>query len=64
LAAVRLERRRELGFESHRFFDLMRWGREIAVEALGPDIASVWTGDRFYFPIPQSELDSNKGIEQ
>ena len=39
-------------------------GREIAVEALGPDIASVWTGDRFYFPIPQSELDSNKGIEQ
>lgn len=64
LAAVRLERRRELGFESHRFFDLIRWGREIAVEALGPDIASVWTGDRFYFPIPQSELDSNKGIEQ
>ena len=42
----------------------MRWGREIAVEALGPDIASVRTGDRFYFPIPQSELDSNKGIEQ
>lgn len=64
LAAIRLERRRELGFEAHRFFDLMRWGREIAVEALGPDLAAVWTGDRFYFPIPQAELDSNKGIVQ
>ncbi len=42
----------------------MRWGREIAVEALGPDLAAVWTGDRFYFPIPQAELDSNKGIVQ
>lgn len=63
LAAIRLERRRELGFESHRFFDLMRWGREIAVEALGPELAAVWTGERYYFPIPQAELDSNKGIE-
>lgn len=62
LAAIRLERRRELGFESHRYFDLMRWGREIAVEAIGPDLAAVWTGEHFYFPIPQGELDSNKGI--
>lgn len=64
LAAIRLERRRELGFESHRFFDLMRWGREIAVEALGEDMASAWTGERYYFPIPQGELDSNSGIKE
>lgn len=64
LAAIRLERRRELGFESHRYFDLMRWGREIAVEAIGPNLAAVWTGEHFYFPIPQGELDSNKGIVQ
>lgn len=64
LKAIRIERRRELGFESHRFFDLMRWGKEIAVEALGSEIEVQWRGDRFYYPIPQGELDTNKGIKQ
>ena len=26
--AIRIERRRELGFEFHRFFDVMRYGKE------------------------------------
>ena len=43
---IRKERRRELGFESHRFFDLMRWEKE----------------PRFYFPIPQSETDANQAL--
>lgn len=64
LDAIRLERRRELGFESHRFFDLMRWGRDIAVAALGQDIAAKWTGtERFYFPLPTGETDSNEGVD-
>lgn len=58
LKAIYLERRRELGFEFHRFFDLMRWGEQIAKEALGANLQ--WQSPRYYFPIPQNELDTNK----
>ena len=58
---IRVERRRELGFEFHRFFDLMRWGKEAATAALGENFE--WQEPRFYFPVPQSELDSNLGIK-
>lgn len=58
---IRVERRRELGFEFHRFFDLMRWGKEAATAALGENFE--WKEPRFYFPVPQSELDSNLGIK-
>jgi hypothetical protein len=57
---IRNERRKELGFEFHRFFDLMRWGQETAEAALGSDLK--WTSPRFYFPIPQSELDTNSAL--
>lgn len=57
---IRNERRRELGFEFHRFFDLMRWGKETAEAALGSNFT--WTEPRFYFPIPQSELDTNQAL--
>lgn len=58
---IRNERRKELGFEFHRFFDLMRWGKETAEAALGADFK--WVEPRFYFPIPQSELDTNKALQ-
>lgn len=58
---IRNERRKELGFEFHRFFDLMRWGKETAEAALGSDFK--WAEPRFYFPIPQSELDTNKALQ-
>lgn len=58
---IRNERRKELGFEFHRFFDLMRWGREVAEAALAPNLK--WIGPRFYFPIPQSEIDTNHAIQ-
>ena len=54
------ERRKELGFEFHRFFDLLRWGQTVAEAALGPDYS--WTNHR-YFPIPQTEVDTNKGLK-
>lgn len=57
---IRNERRKELGFEFHRFFDLMRWGQAAAEAALGPDFK--WTEPRFYFPLPQSEVDANEAI--
>jgi hypothetical protein len=55
--AIRQERRVELGFEFHRFFDLMRYGQSAAEDALSA------TGfiyeQHHYFLIPQSELDTN-----
>lgn len=59
---IRNERRKELGFEFHRFFDLMRWGKETAEAALGNDLK--WTEPRFYFPLPQSELDTNQALQK
>lgn len=58
---IRNERRKELGFEFHRFFDLMRWGQATAEAALGPEFT--WTEPRFYFPLPQSELDTNEALK-
>jgi hypothetical protein len=58
---IRKERRKELGFEFHRFFDLMRWGKETAETALGTDFH--WTEPRFYFPVPQTELDTNQALQ-
>lgn len=60
LDVIRLERRKEFGFEFHRFFDLMRWGKDIASEALGSNFK--WVEPRYYFPIPQNEIDSNGAI--
>lgn len=56
--AIRHERAVELGFEMHRFFDLVRWG--IAAETL-PGFQS---GKHEVFPIPQTEMDLNPELEQ
>lgn len=59
--AIQKERRREFGFEFHRFFDLMRWGKDVAVAALDPNFK--WQEPRYYFPIPLIEKDTNKAIQ-
>ena len=58
IEAVRHERQVELGFEMHRFFDLVRWG--IAKEKL-PDFQ---VGKHEVFPLPQTELDLNPALVQ
>jgi starch-binding outer membrane protein, SusD/RagB family len=58
--AIRHERRVELGFEFHRYFDLIRYGKQAAEAALGGN-GFVYEQDR-YFAIPQSELDTNPAI--
>ena len=52
------ERRVELGFESHRFNDLKRWGiAKQVLTALGKNFQ-----DRNYlYPIPQGEIDKSGG---
>lgn len=56
--AIRHERSVELGFEMHRFFDLVRWG--IAKEKL----ADFQEGKHEVFPLPQVELDLNPQLQQ
>lgn len=67
--AIIHERRMELGFEFHRFFDLIRYGNN---PALGPGYVNTSinrdgvTGFSYtknsVFPIPQSERDINKAL--
>ena len=56
--AVRHERRVELGFELHRFFDLVRWG--IAAQVL----PGFQAGKHEDFPLPQTEIDLNPALGQ
>jgi hypothetical protein len=58
LEVVRHERRVELGFEMHRFFDLVRWG--IAQDVL----SGFQTQKHEVFPIPQTERDLNPRLTQ
>jgi len=73
-AALRMERKLELGMEGHRFFDLNRWGiaaqeirRILAYEA--PLRPSLYAGAEFadndvLYPIPQRQLDLSPGLVQ
>ncbi len=56
--ALRRERNAELGFELHRFFDLVRWG--IAQDVL----PGFQPGKHEYLPIPQTEMDLNPALVQ
>lgn len=52
------ERRIELAFEGHRWFDLVRTGRAI------DEVANVSAENQHLFPIPQAERDVNGNIDQ
>ena len=58
--AIRKERRVELAQEFHRYFDLMRWGKAVAEDALGKNFNYE---TKRYFPLPQAELDANQAIK-
>ncbi|GAB5552072.1 MAG: RagB/SusD family nutrient uptake outer membrane protein [Saprospiraceae bacterium] len=55
---IRHERRVELGYEFHRFFDLVRWG------IAGQLMEDFQVGKHEYFPLPQAELDLNNLLTQ
>ena len=61
--AVLLERRLELAFEGHRWYDLTRTKRLIsAMQAQNPTIK---VEERHYLlPIPQTERDVNPALDQ
>ena len=58
---IRRERRSELALEFMRFFDVMRYGSAYATAALNDKPNFNYTSNRF-FPIPQSERDTNKKL--
>jgi hypothetical protein len=58
--AVQKERRLELCFEGHRFFDLKRQGKDITKEA--PSVTLPYTDFKVVAGIPQTEMDVNKNL--
>lgn len=67
--AIEKERRLELAFEGHRWFDLKRTGRAIEVmnNAKGPggiSLGYALNQDKLLWPIPQAELDKNTKLIQ
>lgn len=67
--AIEKERRLELAFEGHRWFDLKRNGRAIAVmngltNFGGVNQSYSLTDTKLLWPIPQAELDKNTKLVQ
>jgi len=72
--AIKKERRLELAFEGHRFFDLKRWSQPVLRSNFGefsdgsgtPAIFQNLPADdyRFQLPIPQFEINANANVEQ
>jgi hypothetical protein len=61
--SIALERRLELAFEGHRWFDLKRTGKaESTMNALGLNYQV--TAAKLLLPIPQTELDRNPKLTQ
>ncbi|MFC3562371.1 RagB/SusD family nutrient uptake outer membrane protein [Pedobacter jamesrossensis] len=65
--AIENERRLELAFEGHRWFDLLRTNRIIPVmnaqvDGAGANLNYNLTPAKLYFPIPQDELDKNPNV--
>lgn len=61
--AIEQERRVELAFEGHRWFDLVRTGRAIPVLNSKKDqirLVAELTENNLVFPIPQSQIDINR----
>jgi hypothetical protein len=67
--AIEKERRLELAFEGHRWYDLKRNGRAIevinsATGVGGENLGYMLTENRLVWPIPQAELDKNTKLVQ
>ena len=61
--AIENERRLELAFEGHRWFDLKRSGKAVEImNALGKNYNVA--AHQLLLPIPQSELDRNPNLTQ
>jgi len=65
LDEILLERRRELCFEGHRLFDLMRYQKDmIRDDCTGATCTVTYPDGRFILPIPVDEMDVNPNMIQ
>ncbi|NDW13849.1 RagB/SusD family nutrient uptake outer membrane protein [Bacteroides sp. 214] len=72
--AIQLQRRLELAFEGHRFFDLKRRGEDVIRDDKGflsdgsgtpaSTLQVVATSPYYLLPIPQSEIEANENMVQ
>ena len=67
--AIEKERRLELAFEGHRWFDLLRTGRALAVmnaqtDGTGANLNYNIQAYQLLYPIPQTQLDLNPKLVQ
>ena len=60
---IRIERRSELALEFHRYYDVIRYGKDYATNALR-NIPNFNYDQYKFFPIPQSERNANKKLGQ
>lgn len=60
LENIMQERRFELSFECHRWFDLLRWGK--AQEVLGKLWQKTIPVEQLLFPIPQGEIEKDPSL--
>ena len=65
LTLIKNERRKELGFEGHRIYDIMRYKESMTRgEDCNAAVCSVnYPNDIFVMPIPKTELDANDLIK-
>ncbi len=62
---ILLERELELAFEGHRIHDFKRTGKQVSgVDSDGNPITIKYTDPEFIFPIPQTEINTNKNLQQ
>lgn len=62
---TKLERRKELAFEGHRMYDIVRWKEDVVrtTVASPSTIATISYPDhRMIWPLPQTEVDANDSI--
>lgn len=64
IQAILDERRRELGFEGHRWFDLKRRGMDVPKPAHSGNLALNYTDFRMLAPLPTTEVQNNPELEQ
>ncbi|MBA4166785.1 MAG: RagB/SusD family nutrient uptake outer membrane protein [Chitinophagaceae bacterium] len=60
--AIRKERRSELALEFHRFYDIIRYGEAYANTVLKAISPNFDYSRNKWFPVPQSERDTNKKL--
>jgi hypothetical protein len=63
-AAIQDERRRELAFEGHRWFDLKRRGQDISKPAFGGNPVVPYSDFRILASIPNAQVQNNPLLKQ